>query len=310
MAGTNRSAQKIQDYLIQIIETSIEKGETLPPWGKPWKTSGPMNLISKKGYKGMNWFTLMFSGLSPSIWVTFKQAKQLGGQVKPRPRDLDSKEFWGIPVYYYGTFTPKNEKEEEEPKRRKFLKHYFVFNAVHQCEGLDKHVEKVLETKDNEILTPCEMIVDKMPLPPPIKNSLDRAYYVPSQDSVHIPSLESFDSSEAYYSTLFHELIHSTGHPTRLDRGDIMSPKFGTDPYAKEELVAEFGASMLCAITGIENKTVDNSLAYLRGWLSKLQNETNLLIPAASSAQEAVDFIQGLKKSNNESLEESETITL
>jgi len=292
--SSNSAGVKIANYTIEKIKESIENGTPILPWHKPWKTPGPINLSTKKYYRGMNWFVLMFSDLSPSVWVTHKQAKQLGGFVKARPKDLDKDQFWGIPVYYYGTFVPQTEKEGETSRKQiPFIKLSYVFNAVHQCEGLDEHVQKITTTNDNQVLPSCEMIVDAMPLSPQIKTSIDRAYYVPSQDSVHIPLLEFFDSSEHYYSTLFHELVHSTGHPTRLDRPDIMLPSFGTDPYAREELVAEFGASMLCARVGIEERVVDNSISYIQSWLSRLKNDPSLLIPSASAAQKAVDFITG-----------------
>lgn len=116
-----------------------------------------------------------------------------------------------------------------------------------------------------------------------------------------MPDPQHFCSREAYYSTLFHELTHSTGHEDRLKRSTLMDLcKFGDTNYSKEELVAEMGATFLCAICGIENSTIDNSAAYLRGWLAALRHDKKLLITAAAQAQRAADFISNRKASRGE----------
>jgi antirestriction protein ArdC len=122
----------------------------------------------------------------------------------------------------------------------------------------------------------------------------NRAFYRPSTDSVHMPERETFDNPESYYSTLFHEFTHSTGHESRLNRNGIVETHFfGDEIYSKEELVAEMGAAMLCGIVGIENKTIRNSASYIQSWLGKLRDDKKLVVYAAAAAQKAADFILG-----------------
>jgi antirestriction protein ArdC len=126
-------------------------------------------------------------------------------------------------------------------------------------------------------------------------------YYQPSTDSIRMPERESFDGAAKYYSTLFHEFTHSTGHESRLNRPGIVETHFfGDDVYSKEELVAEMGAAMLCGIVGIENKTIKNSAAYIQAWLSKLRDDKKLVVHAAAAAQKAADFILGRKQQPEE----------
>ena len=121
-----------------------------------------------------------------------------------------------------------------------------------------------------------------------------RAWYRPSTDTVGMPSRNAFDSTEAYYSTLFHELTHSTGHPSRVGRERIEDiAAFGSESYSKEELIAEMGAAMLSGITGISPPTIPNSAAYLQGWINRLRGDSKLLVSAASQAQKAADYILG-----------------
>jgi antirestriction protein ArdC len=132
-----------------------------------------------------------------------------------------------------------------------------------------------------------------MPNRPGVEFS-DRAWYAPVRDVVGMPSIGLFQSSEEYYSTLFHELTHSTGHASRVGREgvDQLQP-FGSESYSREELVAEVGAAMLCGMTGIANRTIENSAAYLRGWIARLKGDARLIVGAASAAQRAADFILG-----------------
>jgi antirestriction protein ArdC len=131
-----------------------------------------------------------------------------------------------------------------------------------------------------------------MPNPPRIGfDGHDKAFYRPVTDSIHLPDRNSFDSAGEYYSTLFHEMTHSTGHQSRLNRSTLTEVvPFGSETYSKEELVAEFGAAFLCAHAGIEN-TVNNSASYINGWLRKLRSDPKLAILAASQGQKAADYI-------------------
>ena len=140
----------------------------------------------------------------------------------------------------------------------------------------------------------CERVVDEWLGRPTIKNGGDYASYSKVLDCVQMPGRACFDNVEEYYSTLFHELTHSTGHPTRLNRSSLVDfERFGDHNYSRYELVAEMGAAFLAAYCGIENRTLDNSAAYLANWLDALKNDSRLVLVAASQAQKAADLILG-----------------
>jgi antirestriction protein ArdC len=139
-----------------------------------------------------------------------------------------------------------------------------------------------------------------MPKRPAVKHGLAQAFYSPAGDFVGMPSSEQFRSGEDYYSVLFHELTHSTGHEIRLARKGVSGTDgqwsaFGSNPYAKEELVAEMGAAFLCGQAGIVERTLDNSAAYIASWLARLKDDPKLVVQAAAQAQKAADFILGAK---------------
>jgi len=162
-----------------------------------------------------------------------------------------------------------------------------------QTEGIDIPASLLQETDANNPIETCEQIVTNMPDPPAFEQS-DKAWYSPSRDAVGMPGRSLCHSSEEYYATEFYELAHSTGHAKRLHREDFDNTvSFGSESYSKEELIAEMTAAMLCGIAGIEQKTLENSAAYLRTWIARLKPDSRLLVSAASHAQKAADFIQG-----------------
>jgi len=193
---------------------------------------------------------------------------------------------------YTNWFKTKDKKTGEE-KEVPFLKYYTVFN-LDQTEGIE--IEE--EGQDVEPIGACEKIVEEMKDKPLIEHNCGiRAAYSPVLDRITIPERKLFKSAEDYYSTLFHELIHSTGHSTRLSRPGITDPThFGSDNYSREELVAEIGSAFLCGETGIEKQTLQNSASYIAGWLQKLQNDKKLVITAAAQAQKGVDWMLNNRK--------------
>ena len=138
----------------------------------------------------------------------------------------------------------------------------------------------------------AEAIVKGMPNPPAFEQD-SQAAYIPSRDAVTMPSRTAFESQSEYYSTLFHELTHSTGHAKRLAREGFDPQKFGSESYSREELIAEMGSAMLCGIAGIEQATISNSAAYLQSWIKRLKADSRLVVSAASAAQKAADYIRG-----------------
>ena len=279
----------------RIIE-QLEKG--CIPWHKPWNAAEgmPKNLISKKEYRGINVFMLSSMGYGSPYWLSFKQVKESGGTVNKGEK--------GCPVVYWN-WIKKEDSETGKVRNIPFLRYYTVFN-VQQTTGLDTRIPKT-EEKVNPFsaIDSAEQIITNCTILPPVVPGGNRAFYSPSRDVIGIPNRESFDKPEEYYSTFFHEAVHSTGHKSRLDRTTVTDNHFfGSTEYSKEELIAEMGAAFLCGITGILDTTFDNSAAYIQGWLSKLRKDPKIVVWAAASAQKASDTILGKK-----SYEEKEVTT-
>jgi len=208
---------------------------------------------------------------------------QLGGSVRNGEKSC--------PVIFWKQMTI-DDRESGEPQKIPLLRYYHVFNVV-QCDGLKIDSEPVEQTV-NGIIKPDE-IVAHMPQRPEIKHGMSRAFYSPREDCVGLPVRERFERAEGYYATLFHELVHATGHESRLNRATLTEKSgFGSNPYCKEELIAEMGAAFLCGQADIAERTIDNSAAYLRGWLEQLRNDKTLIVQAAAQAQKAADFILGI----------------
>lgn len=271
------------------------------PWHKPWSSRGgmPRNLVSKKEYRGINLLLLALGTpyVSP-YWVTYKQAQELGGNVKKGEKS-SVVTFWKMQTSITKTDEETGDKQKYSLERSiPLLRYYHVFNAE-QCDGLKV---PVIGDPDQEHtpIEACEAVVAGMPHRPEIKRNDAQAFYVPALDYVGMPDLCRFSKPEEYYSVLFHELTHATGHERRLNRNLSGISPFGAPDYSKEELVAEFGASFLCGHTGIFPQVADNNAAYIAGWLSKLRGDKKLLPVAAAQAQKATDYILGVEH-NHES---------
>jgi antirestriction protein ArdC len=275
---------KVYEIITDRIMKKLEEGTV--PWRRPWNASAglPKNLVSRKEYRGINVFLTGSQGYESPYWLTFKQAKALGGCVREGEK--------GTPIVYCDTFKKEVVGKDGElaEKQMSFLRYYTVFNMA-QVDGVEAPASDTVERAFNPI-TECERIVSDMPFPPALKTGNERAFYRSSEDAVYMPRAELFVSDEEYYSTLFHELVHSTGHETRLNRRPSTDRRsFGDEAYSKEELVAEMGASFLSATAGIEDATLDNSAAYIQGWLKALRDDKKLVILAAAAAQKASDYI-------------------
>lgn len=182
----------------------------------------------------------------------------------------------------------KDEQTDEEFKLKPVIRYYHVFN-VEQCEGLS--IPNIKQREVNPI-TSCEEIINGMPLRPRIVFTGSEAFYKPVSDHIQIPQQNNFKTDASFYETIFHELTHATGHPSRLNRKEVMSvARFGSKEYSKEELTAEMGAAFLCGTAVIDNITLSNSASYIQSWLNALNNDNKLLIQAAGRAQKAVDYI-------------------
>jgi antirestriction protein ArdC len=273
----------VYEIVTEKIIKQLESG--VAPWRKPWTCQTPANLLTQQEYRGLNVFTLASQGFPSRFWLTFNQATKLGGRIRKREKSSPVI-FWNVGEDRE-TIMPDGAKKNLRP----FLLYYSVFNLA-QTEGIDLPDSVLQETRTNNPIETCERIVANMPNPPAFEQS-DKAWYSPSSDAVGMPVLSLFHSSEEYYSTLFHELAHSTGHAKRLHRDNFDNPvSFASESYSKEELIAELTAAMLCGIAGVEQKTLENSVAYLKTWIARLKSDSRLLVSAASQAQKAADFIQ------------------
>jgi antirestriction protein ArdC len=283
-----KAKKDVYGIITEQILDALEKG--CVPWHKPWKSASewPRNFSSGKRYRGLNVFVLhmtaLTKGYSSPYWLTFKQAKAKGGSV----RKGESSTL----VTFWKRIDKDVEKEDGTIEKDSYflLRYYRVFN-VEQCEGLELP-EPEGPVKELRAIEACENIVRGMPSLPMINFGGGRACYIPSQDMICMPLAADFDGAPEYYSTLFHELTHSTGHESRLNRDTIVDLQpFGTTNYSKEELIAEMGAAFLCGEAGIENKTIDNSAAYIANWAKKFKDKPKMVVCAAAAAQKAVDHI-------------------
>ncbi len=274
------------DRIVSLLESGTI------PWQRPWKGGNqvPQNFITRKTYRGINCFLLNSTGFPSPYWLTFKQVQMLGARVKKGEQSCPVV-FWKI----------LEDVKDGETKRIPFLRQYSVFNIA-QCEAINEPAEAQAEaTRTFQPLQRCERIVTDMPKRPKILHEGARASYSPLRDEISMPRAELFESAETYYSTLFHELTHATGHLSRLGRKEVSEPAhFGSDSYSREELVAEMGAAFLCGHGGIEKKTIDQSASYIEHWLQRLKSDRKLVVHAAAQAQKACDFILDVQHSEDE----------
>lgn len=284
------SVGTIYEMVTEKVLAAIESTGELP-WRKPWTTYSdgsifPRNLVTGRFYSGINVVLLGAQFYESPYWLTLKQCGDIGGRVRKGEK--------GSMIIYWKLLERKVEKDgKEKTERVPLIRYSTVFNSS-QCEGIAVPELSKIQRTDAEKLEACESILDRYSEGPHIEYNRQRAAYDPVTDTVMIPGLASFHSSEGYYSTMFHELVHSTGHVERLNR--FTSPenfKFGSEEYGKEELVAEIGASFLCAETGIAPRTVEKSLGYVKRWAEVIKANPKLIVEAASQAQKAADLIAG-----------------
>lgn len=258
------------------------------PWRKPWTggASGrPHNAMSRKPYRGTNAMYLgliqMVKGYPTAQWLTFKGIGHFGGRVITGEK--------ATPVMFW-KFLKTTDKATGKEKTIPMCRYYNVFNVA-QTEGCVLPETPIATV--GEPIAAAEKIFRGMKNPPSITvTDSDAAYYRPGTDEIVLPKMSQFINVESFYSTAFHEMAHSTGHKTRLDRG--LDGTFGSDPYSREELVAEMTAAFLAADAGILDKVQDNSTAYVQHWAAKLGKEPRLILDAASAAQKAADYILGV----------------
>ena len=279
--------KKICQMVTDRLIAEMEKG--IIPWNKPWHGSGgAVSHVTGKPYSCLNQLILR-----PGEYITFNQCKAEGGKVK--------KGCHGYPIVFWKQFKVEEVNpttNEIESKLIPLLKYYTVFH-IEDCEGIEaKYDIETDQPSANPDMT-AESVVDNYEYR---EESLrinrvditDEAFYSPKRDYIQVPCMEQYENNSEYYSTLFHEMIHSTGHTTRLNRftGSAAAAAFGSEEYSKEELIAEIGAAALVNYCGLETtSTFRNSTAYLQSWIKALRNDPTMIVAAAGKAEKAFNYI-------------------
>jgi antirestriction protein ArdC len=289
----------VYQVVTDSIVAAIEAGG-LPPWVRPWGTTGtngapagalPYNGATGREYNGINvvilWAAAMHKGYNDPRWLTFKQAKDLGGNVKKGEKSTL--------ITFWSTIERQNE-ETGKTERIPFVRGYYVFNWE-QCEGIGAGAEPAAPAVSFE--TAAQILRASRAR---ITHGGDVAGYIPSADRIVLPDIGAFLSVPAYYATALHELTHWTGHGSRLDRD--LSGRFGSDSYAMEELVAELGAAFLCARAGVDGQL--QHAEYIAHWLRVLKADKKAIFTAAARARDAAAWLctrAGLDEQTEEPIE-------
>ena len=296
------SQNNVYQMVTDRIVAQLEQG--LIPWHKPWtgvglEDGGAVNYVSRKPYSMLNQMLLGREG----EYLTFKQIKERGGSIKKGAKA-------GVVVFFTTTTYTKREEVQEDGSTETVsvmkehlmpvLKYYNVFH-IDDCEGIESKI-KVEEDAGPKIspIESAEKVLNgyvEREKELQFRNNIptDRAYYSPTLDLISVPMLSQYEIAEEYYSTTFHEAIHSTMPENRCNRkSEQKLAAFGSEDYSREELVAEIGSAMLCNNVGIDcEKAFKNSVAYIQGWLKKLKNDNRMIVWAASRAEKAAKYILG-----------------
>jgi antirestriction protein ArdC len=291
------------EIVTEKILSLLEEG--VIPWRRPWTATGlPRNLVTKRPYRGVNFFLLSATNYVSPCWLTMRQANELGGQVR-KGEHSQIVVFWKARQVDRVADDPENKPDSERLEaqdkngRRLVLKFYRVFN-VDQCDLPQTALDRLpaIETYQHDPIEAGERIMASMPNTPEIQYAGSKAFYSSITDRITLPCRELFTTAAEFYATAFHEMSHATGHPKRLNRPSITDAvPFGSPMYSAEELVAEMSAAYLCAEAGISPVVLENQAAYLQGWLAKLRGDKRIVVVAAAQAQRAANFI--LNRKNN-----------
>ena len=281
------SQESIYESVTNRIVAELEAGAA--PWVKPWAAGAasgmPYNTVSQRSYSGVNVMILWFEGANrgyrQAAWLTFRQAKELGGHIRKGEK--------GIGIVYASTFKKKStdpETGEESQEQRSFLKGYTVFN-VEQTEGLPQHLYRIAEPKPFEqAIAHVESVIEAIAADR--RQGGAKAFYSPQGDYIQLPHPSDFQSAADFYSTSLHEHAHWTGHASRLARD--LTGRFGSQAYAAEELVAEIAGAFLCAHLGIQGRL--QHAEYIQTWLKILKGDKKAIFSAARRATEAADYLR------------------
>ncbi len=283
----------VYDVITQKIIEKLNKG--CVPWHKGWFTRPAVSHETGRPYSFLNQILLEGNG---GEWLTFKQVEKEGGKIKKGEKgsvvmfftwkEEEMKDANGNPLF----------DNDGDPKIKKIPipKYYYVFE-VGQCEGIERKYAPNLKKHDTvkeaeELIENYKANNPKLRITERVSN---RAYYSLTEDEIILPEKGQFSSVNEFYSTAFHEMVHSTMTADRCNRDEARFGGFGDKVYSKEELVAEIGACFLCDSVGIEG-TFDNSASYINSWLKKLKDDSKFIVTAAGKAEKAVEYImKGVK---------------
>lgn len=289
--------QRVTDQIVAALEKGVR------PWVKPWDAAHAAGRINRPlrangiPYRGINilmlWASATERGYSAPLWLTYKQAQELGGQVRKGEK--------GALVVFANTIT-KTEQDaatgEDIEREIPFMKGYTVFNAE-QVEGLPAHFYALQDPPLTGIKRIEKAECYFGTIGAAIQHGGNRAYYAQADDHVQMPPFEAFRDPESYYATLAHELIHWTKHPQRLDR-ECGRKRWGDEGYAMEELVAELGAAFVCADLSLTPQPRAEHASYIASWLKVLQDDRRAIFTAAAHAQKAADYLAAQQEAGEE----------
>jgi antirestriction protein ArdC len=280
--------QRVTDTIVSELEKGVR------PWLKPWNAEHAAGRITRSlrangiSYRGINvlmlWASATERGYGAPLWITYKQAQKLGGQVRKGEK--------GSVVVYANTITRTEQDEatgEDLEREIPYMKGYTVFNAE-QVEGLPAHFYALQEATLDSVQRIGKAEAFFAATGATIREGGNRAFYRMADDSVQMPPFVTFKEPEGYYATLAHELCHWTRHPMRLDR-DFGRKRFGDEGYAMEELVAELGAAFVCADLQLTPQPREEHASYIASWLKALKNDKRAIFAAAAHAQRAADYL-------------------
>jgi len=283
-----------QDTIYKLVADDIlgalDKG--VIPWVQPWSTEGgkllsQRNAFTNRLYTGSNVFALYIAGHSDPRWATFNSIVKAGGRVRKGAKSR---------AVIMWKFVESEDRDNPGKFRTvPILRYYRVIN-IEDTEGLDLPSNKQpARAAGFDPIVEAETIANNYHGPTVSHDGGARAYYRSDSDSIHLPPKYTFNDAGGYYGTLFHELSHSTGHKSRLDRLQGNGP-FGSCGYGREELIAEFSAAYLSATAGIDGRTIDNPAAYIASWKRTIRADMRCVVVAAGRAQKASDYVLGLNQ--------------
>lgn len=292
MAETRNVYQIVTDQII----AELQAGSI--PWHKPWAgaETGAYNRITRRPYSFLNQLMLKHNG----EYASLQQWNSLGGMIRKGEKS-EIVVFWKKLEDKETDSSNGNLSEAREEKPKYVLRYYRVFH-ISQVDGvkpleLAKLPRSVFPDEDAEAVFRNYLDLDGVHFE---ESPSNEAFYSPSQDLIHLPLMSQFQDVAEYYSTVFHEAVHSTGHADRLNREGLRKVSFGSETYSKEELIAETGSAFLCHILGIStDSSVKNSASYIQGWLDALKRDARLVVSAAGQAEKAVRYILDSSQSDD-----------